>query len=304
MMIPSRTLALCILGLALHLPPCLLAQGSLQQQLEAFVATQDATIGVSIDIIPDHGPTIHCGVHERDTFIAMSTIKLPLCVLALHMVEQGTLSFKQRVRYDSAEVARDTYSPLRDAHQRPFTTDLRTTISASVSQSDNLATDEILDAIGGTAVVSSWLREHGYMGMEMGTFYRDMSHDRLRLNWSTPSEMNRLLLDAYRGRLLNKKNTAWLFEQLRRTRTSPDRLKGQLPPGTSVAHKTGTYFTEATLSDLEAVNDVGIIEVPHVGIVVISVFVNHSHMSPNATEAAIAAIGNMAFGQLRVTSDK
>ncbi|MBS1560045.1 MAG: serine hydrolase [Bacteroidetes bacterium] len=304
MIIPPCSIAHFILVVFFSLPPCLLAQGTLQQRLEAFVATQNATIGVSIDIIPDHGPLVHCGVHERDTFIAMSTIKLPLCVLALHLVEQGTLSFKQLVRYDSTDMARNTYSPLRDAHRRPFTLDLRTTIAASVSQSDNLATDKILDAIGGTAVVSSWLREHGFTAMDMGTFYRDMTHDRLRLNWSTPAEMNRLLLDAYRGRLLNKKNTAWLFEQLRRTRTSPDRLKGQLPPGTSVAHKTGTYFTEATLSDLEAVNDVGIIEVQDVGIVVISVFVNHSHMSPKKTEAAIATIGRMSLGELQVTSDK
>jgi beta-lactamase class A len=301
MMIQRRIALFCILSLAVALPPFLRTQDAFQQQLDAFVASQDATIGVSIDIIPERGSARHYGVHERDTFIAMSTIKFPLCVLALHMVEQGKLSFKQRVRYDSAEVARDTYSPLRDAHQRPFTTDLRTTISASVSQSDNLATDEIIDAIGGIAVVSSWLREHGYMAMEMGTMYRDMTRERLPLNWSTPAEMNRLLLDAYRGRLLNKKNTAWLFEQLRRTRTSPDRLKGQLPPGTSVAHKTGTYFTEATLSDLEAVNDVGIIEVPQVGIVVISVFVNHSHMSPKETEAAIATIAKMSF---EVTSDE
>lgn len=299
-----RSVTICILCLALCVPPYLLAQEGLQQQLEAFVASQDATIGVSIDIIPDHGRAIHCGVHERDTFIAMSTIKFPLCVRALHMVEQGKLSFTQRIRYDSTEVARDTYSPLRDAHKRPFTADLRTTISASVSQSDNLATDEILDAMGGTEVMSTWLREHGYVAMAMGTTYRDMTPERLQLNWSTPFEMNRLLLDAYRGRILNKTNTKWLFQQLRRTRTSPGRLKGQLPAGTSVAHKTGTYFTEANMSDLVAVNDVGIIELPNVGIVVISVFVNHSHMSPKETEAAIAAIAKMSFRELQVTSDE
>lgn len=293
--IRSSALALCIL---LASQTCLRSQDSLQQQIESFIATQPATIGVAIDVIPVNAPTRHCGVHENDRFIAMSTIKFPICVTALHAVDQHVLSFKQRVRFDSADLERNTYSPICDAHSKPFTADMRTTLSASVSLSDNNATDKIIDAMGGLAAFSTFLSSRGYDHMGVGTTYRDMQHDSLILNWTTPAEMNRLVRAAYEGTLLSKQNTTWLFDQMRRTPSSPGRLKGKLPRGTVVAHKTGTYFTDAGLADLEAVNDIGIIEVPKKGIVVISVYVNHSHMSPQATEAAIASIARMAYDAL------
>jgi beta-lactamase class A len=70
---------------------------------------------------------------------------------------------------------------------------------------------------------------------------------------------------------------------MRRCRTGEARLRGLLPEGTEIAHKTGTIGGTA--------NDVGIITLPdNAGHVVIAAFVKSSQKEVPARERAIAEI--------------
>jgi beta-lactamase class A len=92
-----------------------------------------------------------------------------------------------------------------------------------------------------------------------------------------------LLERVYRKDLLKPESAELLLDIMRRCRTGEARLKGMLPLGTEVAHKTGTIG--------RTTNDVGIVKLPdNTGSVAIAVFVKSSDKEVSARERVIAEI--------------
>ena len=88
----------------------------------------------------------------------------------------------------------------------------------------------------------------------------------------TPTGTVRLLAGLFRGEILSKDSTGRLISILQSTATFPHRLKGLLPAGTVVAHKTGSIGG--------TVNDVGIINLPDdAGHVILALFVKEGSKS-------------------------
>src|SRR4029453_16180467 len=99
-----------------------------------------------------------------------------------------------------------------------------------------------------------------------------------------PDAMVTLLARIYRKDLLKPDSAELLLDIMRRCRTGDTRLKGMLPLGTEVAHKTGTIGGTT--------NDVGIVTLPdNAGHVAIAVFVKSSEKEVAVRERAIAEIG-------------
>jgi beta-lactamase class A len=111
---------------------------------------------------------------------------------------------------------------------------------------------------------------------------------------ATPNGTIQLLVRAFRGELLSEALTARLVEILKATTTGPDRIKGLLPAGTVVAHKTGTTSTVAGLNG--STNDVGVIMLPKgAGRLAIAVYVRGSTRDQETRERIIARIAKAAF---------
>ncbi len=107
--------------------------------------------------------------------------------------------------------------------------------------------------------------------------------DSIRQDISTPDAMTLLLIKLYRGQVLKPQSNALLLDIMKRCETGLARLRGSLPPGTEVMHKTGTMALSA--------NDVGIITLPgDAGHIVISVFVKSSEKTIPERERAIAEV--------------
>ena len=106
---------------------------------------------------------------------------------------------------------------------------------------------------------------------------------------ATPLAMLKLLLAIDGGTAMSAKSRAFLLGVMSRTRTGVARLKGLLPKGTPVAHKTGTAGGIA--------NDVGYITLPDGRRFAIAVFTNSSKTSVADRERAIAEIARMLFDQ-------
>jgi beta-lactamase class A len=105
---------------------------------------------------------------------------------------------------------------------------------------------------------------------------------------STPEAMRRLLERIYAKDLLKPASAELLLDIMQRCQTGEARLKGMLPNGTSVAHKTGTIGGTT--------NDVGIVTLPeNAGHVAIAVFIKGSEKENAARERAIAQIGRSVY---------
>lgn len=100
---------------------------------------------------------------------------------------------------------------------------------------------------------------------------------------STPDAMSALLLQLHTQPILKPDTKLLLLDIMRRCETGLTRLKGSLPPGTEVMHKTGTIGMTA--------NDVGIMTLPgDAGHVVIAVFTKSSEKPLADRERAIAEV--------------
>ena len=82
---------------------------------------------------------------------------------------------------------------------------------------------------------------------------------------------------------------------MRENETGKNRLKGQLPEGTVVAHKTGSSGTNKTTGITAAVNDIGIVFLPNGEHFFISVFVSNSKEDFDTNEKIIADISKAAW---------
>jgi beta-lactamase class A len=105
---------------------------------------------------------------------------------------------------------------------------------------------------------------------------------------STPDAMSELLLKLYTQPILKADSKLLLLDIMRRCETGLTRLKGALPPGTDLMHKTGTIGMTT--------NDVGIMTLPDGGgHVVISVFVKSSEQPIPDRERAIAEVARAVY---------
>jgi beta-lactamase class A len=99
--------------------------------------------------------------------------------------------------------------------------------------------------------------------------------------------MLQLLLVIDGGTAMSPESREFLLGVMSRTRTGDGRIKGLLPKGTPVAHKTGTAGGIA--------NDVGYVTLPDGRRFAIAVFTNSSETSVSDRDRAIAEISRMVF---------
>jgi beta-lactamase class A len=105
---------------------------------------------------------------------------------------------------------------------------------------------------------------------------------------ATAREMTKLLIMIADGTALEPESCEVILEILERTRTGANRLRGLLPGGTRLAHKTGTIG--------RILDDVGIIYLPDdLGRVAISVFTLADEPDTDRAEAAIADLARTVY---------
>ena len=113
-----------------------------------------------------------------------------------------------------------------------------------ITRSDNRATDQLIAALGGPASVDGWLRVHRLEGIRVDRTIAQLLGDRRDLSdvrdSSTPVAMLSLLRLIDSGNALSPASRALLLDMMGRCATGSNRIRGLLPPGTRVEHKTGT----------------------------------------------------------------
>jgi beta-lactamase class A len=171
---------------------------------------------------------------------------------------------------------------------------VRELVRAAIVQSDGLACDLLLKLVP-AAEVTRFVRSLGIEGMTIATTEKAMAANDLvqYRNRATPAAAVALLSRLQEGRGLSAASRALLLADLTAAETGPRRLKGRLPEGTPVAHKTGTSGTRHGLT--RATNDIGLITLPDGRHLAVAVFVSDSRASESAREGAIAGIARAAW---------
>jgi beta-lactamase class A len=117
-------------------------------------------------------------------------------------------------------------------------------MDAMITHSDNRATDLLMASLGGPGAIGNWLRAHNLAGIRVDRTIAQLLSARRDLrdirDSSTPTAMLGLLRLIDSGPALKPQSRYLLLDMMRRCATGSNRIRGILPPGATVEHKTGT----------------------------------------------------------------
>ena len=266
-------------------------------------------------------------VNGNEPFPMASTVKVPIAVELLTRVQTGAARLDSMVTVKRSDLHPGSGTLTSLFNDPGVQLSVHNLLELMLLISDNSATDMVLKVAGGGASVNGRLTALGITGISVDrptihliadasgvtglgpesswtlagfdslrrlvtpaqrsaartSFYQD------RRDTATPQGMARLLAKIHRGEALGPERTAQLLDIMLRCETGAARLKGLLPPGIAVRHKTGSL-------GIGVANDVGIITLPHgAGHLVVAVFVKEAMNDVVAQELTIAQVARAAY---------
>ncbi|HEX7741033.1 MAG TPA: serine hydrolase [Sphingobium sp.] len=308
-----RSLAALVTGLGLFLTPLPAADAfgpapnPVQQTAEArllaeftrFARLSDGAVGIAVRDLQS-GEAV--GVNTDTMFPMASTYKVAVAGKILSLADAGGLSLEERLPRLGASLS------------------VMNLMDLMLTHSDNEATDALVARAGGPQAVNGWLQSIGIRGQRVDSNTRTLlarakevtaagdenameatlsarARDARDLpniafasdprDTSTPRAMNDLLSAISHGKALKSRSTAMLLSIMARCKTGKARLVAMLPPGTPVAHKTGT------LNGIG--NDAGIVTLPNGRMFAISVFIMKDHRGHVSRDRIMAEAARAAY---------
>ncbi len=267
---------------------------TLRNWIEHIVDKSSGRIGVAVFNLKSNDTVT---VNKNMKFPMQSVYKFPVALAVLHQIDIGKFSLAQRIHVSNNDLLPNTWSPLREKYPAGnVELTLEEILTATVAWSDNNGCDILFRLLGGPKTVDDYIRSLGMDGMSIVSTEEEMHKDwnvQYR-NYSSPFAMAILLSKFYQESILSQKSTEYLWRVMVNTTTGIQRLKGKLPEGTIVGHKTGS----SGMNDkgiAAATNDVGIVILPNNTPVVIVVFVSDSDAQEKIREEIIADIARAVW---------
>lgn len=295
----------------------------LEAAFAALAKQTDGSVGVAVQRIGG-GPLVT--LNRGTTFPMASTFKIAVAGTVFERIDKGELKLDTMVTVDPAVIVQSAGIAEQMKHPG-VALSVHNLLELMLTRSDNTATDVMVAQAGGPAAVTAWLRKVGvtsgqridadtarliYRALDItpgpGSFRENIdrafaadpakrNRDQKRIpnapfnndprDASTPEAMLQLLAVIQSGKALSASSTKELIAIMERCITGEKRLKGLLPAGTVVAHKTGTLMSIA--------NDVGIVTLPDGGKFAIAVFVKGDTKGIDTQERVIAEIARTAY---------
>ena len=233
-----------------------------------------------------------------------SVYKLPIAMATLHAVEAGRLNLADKVAFlPSDMISPGQHSPLRQQYPAAgVQVPLARLLQLAVSESDGIASDILLRTLNGPSKVDAYVRSLGIQGIRIADFEKTIGadvHAQYR-NYAEAAALVLLLRRLADDSPLNAQHTQQLLTWMTQTGTGEHRLKGLLPPGTVVAHKTGTSGEDRGIT--HATNDAGLITMADGRKLAIAVLIADSPSPEKTREAVIAQVSREIWQAANRTS--
>ena len=289
----TRRQALLLFGAAL--PEA--AANTLADEWNRIAAETDEFAGVAALHL---GTGAHAGLHGSDHFPMASVCKLPIALHILAMVDEGKFNRTQMIEVLPAEVTRNV-SEVGERWPKQKRFPLDELLQLMVAKSDNTAVETLYRIGGGAGAITARLRGWQVDGIRIDRPEHQCNLDFARdarqfladpRDTATPEATVQLLRRLWRGELFSAGSTARMIEILESTTTGPGRIRGMLPAGTVVAHKTGTSGSSHGVNG--GTNDVGVINSK----LVVAVYLKGGKRDLAARERIIARLARAAFDRL------
>jgi beta-lactamase class A/beta-lactamase class A VEB len=268
----------------------------LKKQIEQILADKKAVVGISIsgengnDTLSING-NMHCPTQ--------SAYKMHVGLAMLDKIDRGEFSLDQKIKISKEDLPVDAYwNPLGTDFPDGGDLSVAQLIQYCISHSDNTACDTLIGMVGSPKDVESYFKKNNIQDLQFAYNERTMQSkwENMFQNWITPNAAVQTLRLFYENKngLLSNSSYSFFWQTMKETSTGVKRLKGLLPEGTAVAHKTGTSGTTDT-GLTSATNDWGVVFLPNGHYFIISVLVTNSYESDETNERIIAEVCKVAY---------
>ena len=272
-------------------------RSALQNQVSEIAALAKGHVGVSA-VLLETGETV-ATLNRQDHFPMQSVYKLPIGMAVMKQVDAGKLNLEQKVAVTKSDFVRvGQNSPIRDRNPNGAEITVNELIRFAIAESDGTASDVLMKLAGGPQGVQAYLNDLSVSDLIVLNSEKEIGQDwqvQYR-NFSTPDAAVALLRALHEKRGLSESSQALILKYLVESTPGAKRLKGLLPAGTIVAHKTGTSGAQKGIT--AATNDIGIITLPNGKHLAIAVFVSDSPADEATREGVIAKISKSVVDSL------
>src|ERR671932_531219 len=266
----------------------------LRDRIEQISQAARGRVGVKATVL-ETGESVTLNGNQQ--FPMQSVYKFPIAMAVLAQVDQGKLKLDQKIRVEASDILQG--SRVLDEKSQGMEFSLAELLKYMVSESDGTSCDVLLKQVGEPKIVTEYLRGLGVNDIVVANTEKELGQDTAvqYRNYATPDAAVVLLRAFHEGKGLSKSSQALLLQLMTETTTGPKRIKGLLPDGTVVAHKTGTSSTVNGVT--AATNDVGLVTLPNGRHLAIAVFVSDSGANDAVREEVIAKVAKAAWDEWR-----
>jgi beta-lactamase class A len=219
---------------------------TLEQRVLDLISRSGADVGVAFRTLDGKQELL---INANESFHAASTMKVPVMIEMFRQARLGFFKLDDRLPVTNRfrSIADDSFFALSadDDSERDLykavgqTRTYRELCEAMITWSSNLATNILIDRLGVERVQQTSI-ELGAMGMNVRRGVEDNQAFRLGLNNTTSAGALLTLMQAIAtGRAVSPEDSRAMVEILERQHFN-DAIPAGLPPGTTVAHKTGS----------------------------------------------------------------
>lgn len=267
---------------------------ALQQELNRIAASFQGKVGIGVT---QAGCDWVVGARQDEFFPQQSVSKLWVALSVLDAVDQGKVRLDQPLTLRPEDlVVFNQPMRWRLLEEGSLTLPVHSLLESSLSLSDNLANDKLLWTVGGPDHVRGVLKDRGLHGIRFGPGERLLQSGIAGVEWkpelalannfndarerlpleqrqallaryvadpmdgATPAGISKALGQLAMGDLLSPANTQVMLDIMAHSRSGPRRLKGGVPAGWKVYHKTGTGQELRGLAT--GYNDVAVFQAP------------------------------------------
>lgn len=268
---------------------------NLRKQLNQIISSKNAEVGISIKNI-ETKDTLN--INGNMTMPMMSVFKFHIALATLNLVDKNKLKLDQKFFIKKEDLPANTWSPIRDEFpEGNIYLTLDQLLRYTISHSDNNGCDIILNIIGGTQIVQKFINQKGIKDFTIKYNEKEMTTwESLYVNSTTPLATTILLEKFYRGKILKKETTKYLYQIMVETSRGITWMKAGLPKNTELAHRTG--ISDRNEDDVRAaMNDVGIFKLPNGNHIILSVYLKNIKEERSDTEKIIADIAKATWNE-------
>ena len=278
---------LFISALLCNLNLCLGQTPELKKEIEIIVGGKDLKLGLALY---DFSTGKSISINGNDKYPMQSVFKFPIGVALLDCVSRGEFSLSDSVTLTKADLLPDLWSPIRERWPEGVRLPLVSVMTYMVALSDNSATDFLIHKIGGVARIQDIINRLGAKKINIRNTEAEIqgSWSVQFDNWTTPNAMVDFLRLMNDGKLLDKANTAVLWEIM--ASASSGSVNRLVSKTVTFARKTG-YSGVNSQGIIAAQNDVGIIEFEDGRRVAYAIFLTDSTLGTDAGYDILAQIG-------------